>query len=51
MARLNKKRLSVDMPVWMHEELRLMAKKGNTTITLYLLKIIESVIIQDKKYQ
>lgn len=50
MSRTGKKRLAIDIPVQMHNELKSLARKRNVTITFYVLRLLEPVIHREKKY-
>lgn len=51
MARLNRKRLSMDMPITMHEDLIKLAHKHNITLTMYILRAMNALIKKEKQYE
>lgn len=51
MTRPNRKRLSMDMPIDMHNELKKIAHKHNMPLTMYMLKTLSALIKKEKQYE
>lgn len=49
MQRSGRKRLNVDIPIKLHEELGNIAKKRNCTITVVVLRCLVEMAIAEKK--
>ena len=49
--RLNRKRLSIDIPIVYHKELKEAALRHNVTLTKILLRIIHSYLVKERSYQ
>ena len=50
MPRYNRKRLTVDIPISVHTELKRMAEKYNITLTRYILRIIIERLSVEKDF-
>lgn len=50
MYKIDKKRLSVDIRLDLHDELKEMAKKYNVTITNIVVDLIQQTLIQNRDY-
>lgn len=48
--RKNRKRLSVDLPIGIHQELQDRAQKYNLNLTRYLLRIIIEQLLKERRY-
>jgi hypothetical protein len=49
--RLNKKRLAVDLPIEIHNEIKEQAEKRRCTITKYIICVLRRVIQEEKRYE
>jgi hypothetical protein len=47
---MEKKRLNMELPVELHQELRLMAIKYNCTMTQYVMRILITQLAEEQKY-
>jgi len=50
MKRENRKRLAMDVPIKIHDELKMMAVKYNCTITKYVLRTLIAQLRQEWHY-
>ena len=50
MSKIDKKRLAVDIPVDLHDELKQMAKKYNVTITTMILDVVQQLLIGNRDH-
>jgi hypothetical protein len=50
MQRKNRKRLAMDVPVHVHNELKEMAKKYNSTVTTYVLRLLFDRLQKERKW-
>jgi len=48
MARQNRKRLSIDIPTEMHDNLKKVAHRHYSTLTMYVLKVLRERISREK---
>ena len=48
---MDTKRLTVDIPTELHQELRLMAIKHNCTMTQYVTRTLIRQLIEERKYE
>ena len=51
MARYDRKRLAVDIPIELHDELKLLAERYNITITTIILRCIIEKLQIEKQYE
>jgi len=50
MSRSGRKRLSVDVPIWLHDKIKASAKKRNCTITKWVLRALSAKILEENKH-
>jgi hypothetical protein len=50
MGRLGRKRLSVDVPIKIHQQIKALSIRRNITITRWVLRAIYDKIVKEKKY-
>jgi len=50
MRRQFRKRLSLDIPTYFHDELKTIAKRKNITMTKIVLNLIYNIILEENKY-
>lgn len=51
MARIGRKRLTLDIPVALHGELKMITKRRNITMTRLLIRLIVSVIARERELE
>ena len=51
MARQGRKRLSVDIPIKLHEQIMGMAKKYNIKLTSYIIRILIEKLSWEKQFE
>lgn len=48
---IDKKRLAVDLPIEIHNEIKLLAEKRHCSISYYVLSVLMRVIREERKYE
>jgi len=49
MSREGRRRLSVDVPTWLHEQIKASIKRRNITMTKWVLRALYAKIIEERK--